>query len=160
MADKGHISTLIASKEIELHGAVRDDAIKLESFFVDAISTFCKHMIYDFTDRYLKVKFEVHNHSKNHSTIIINPVYCTTENLNENPKSIWKDDIDIHNYEVECQTLKYFIVRVLHEPRIAQDFFSKKLGAYKYNVTNIDNLESFTMEVIYLLGAQKNKPTA
>ena len=160
MADKGHISTLIANKEIELHGTVRDDAIKLESFFVDAISTFCRHMMYDFTDRYLKVKFEVHKHSINHNAIIITPVYCTTENLDEIPKSKWKDDIDVHNYEVERQVLKYFIVRVLHEPKIAQDFFSKKLGAYKYNVTNIDDLESFTIEVIYLLGAQKNKPTA
>lgn len=160
MSSKGHISSRIANREEGLYGKLKTEAEAFTEYLVDCILTICNDMMYDFHDRFLHVNFDISfaNAKKGKAEVqvsyYINRTICDStaiHNLNE------------PHYSVARDVIEYFDTRIMSIDQIRRDFISKKMSAYKAEVSKDENeghIMHYQIHFIYLLGAQKNKPTA
>ena len=79
MSDRGHIHTLIANREQQLYGSLRDGMLSFQKYLTDTIEDICRNMMYDFKDIYLKIVFETQ--SENADTAVVKCKYCTSNSI-------------------------------------------------------------------------------
>ena len=156
MSDRGHIHTLIANREQQLYGSLRDGMLSFQKYLTDTIEDICKNMMYDFKDIYLKIVFETH--SENADTAVVKCKYCTSQSIEGNTEENFLEISKV--YTVRKDVLDYFYSRILALETFKRDFAEKKLGAYKFDCMVSSDFISdmlYTYNITYILGGQKIK---
>ena len=155
MSDRGHIHTLIANREQQLYGALRDGVLSFQKNLFNIIDEICKTMSYDFRDLYLKIVFKTQPDTKNHS--LVSCTYCTSriEEKSEDDKYYPAGE----TFSVKNDILDYFYSRVVALDANRKGFTESKLGAHKFEcvTTSEDNVSpvQYTYTIIYTLGGNK-----
>lgn len=153
MSDKGHIHTLIANREQQLYGALRDGARQFNTYLMDTISEICKTMNYDFRDLYLKIVFESMPNGKGSTAIKCK--YCTSQHENAHPDD--KYYILDKEFSAKSDILDYYYSRVIALDSSRRNFAESKLGAYRFDCSRTvsDSATLYEYQIVYLLGGQK-----
>jgi hypothetical protein len=154
MSDRGHIHTLIANREQQLYGALRDGVLSFQKNLFNIIEEICKTMSYDFRDLYLKIVFKTQPDTKSHSLVCC--TYCTSriEKVSEDDKYYPAGE----TFSVKNDVLDYFYSRVIALDANRKGFTESKLGAYKFDCATSSGKDSpveYTYTIVYTLGGNK-----
>ena len=154
MSDRGHIHTLIANREQQLYGSLRDGALSFQKYLLDTITEICGIMNYDFRDLYLKIRFETIADSKGCSTVKCQ--YCTSQHLSAHTDDkYYKAGKD---FTVKNDILDYFYSRIIALEANKKSFTEKKLGAQMFDCKKLSDFVDAPMyeyTMLYYLGGQK-----
>lgn len=158
---QGHISSLIAKREDALHKDLHEAETAFADYLENVVKVISTEMIYDYHDKFLNVTFSVFfpkDAGKDTKVEVKHEYYTSAEKDSETAKTA---KVSVPSFTVTQDTIEYFYTRTMttHE-KIKQNFTTKKLEAYNCNMDVLKHEDGITykLEVLYILGAQKNKP--
>lgn len=157
--DRGQISTIIANRDKTLYSELHVEMVAIQNFLTESIKDICENMMYDFRDVYLEIVFKALFEGDD-ASVPIECKYRTVKKLEDETANVSYHDASNLNQKFTKNGLAYFDARILSVEELAKDFAIKKLGAYKFKATSDVVENSLTLTVTYILGDQKNKPTA